>query len=72
MTIEELTEYFKQAQLPSNPVQLHPSHRINDVELFLNSHLLPLQGQKLPLSKILQPIYDRLMEFKDYIEAHKN
>ncbi len=68
MTIEELTEYLKQEPLLPSPVQLNPSHRIENVQLFLNSHLTPLQGQKVPLSKILQPMYDRLMEYRDLLE----
>lgn len=68
MTIEELEVYFKSVELPKAPVQLNPSHRITDVELFLSSHLMPLKGQPLPFNAIARPMYERLIEFKTFLE----
>lgn len=66
MSVEELEDYFKSATLPETPFKLNPSHTITDVKLFLSSHFVALKGN--PMNQLTRPLYDRLMELKQYLE----
>ncbi|WP_199119247.1 hypothetical protein [Pedobacter sp. ASV28] len=69
MSIEELEDYFRTVELPKQPIQLNPSHIISDLQLFLDSHFAGLKGQ--PINHLTRPLYDRLVELKNYLEMQK-
>lgn len=71
MTVYQLEAYFKSAELPQQPFHLNPSHKILDVNLFLESNFSKLRGAPVPYSFILRPMYDRLIELKDLLESEK-
>jgi|GEM_PF-3616044 len=71
VTVRELETYFRTASLPAVSFNLNPSHRINDVKIFLESHFGPLRSKELPLDILHRPLYDRLVEFKNYLETSK-
>lgn len=68
MSIRELETYFRGAQLPSQPFQLHEWLRVNDAKFFVDSHINPLRGKDHPLDLLHQPLYLRLLELKQYLE----
>lgn len=40
----ELEMWFKKADLPDTPLELFPGTVITDMELFLNSHFIPVRN----------------------------
>jgi len=42
--VPELEMWFKKADLPETPLELFPGTVITDMELFLNSHFIPLRN----------------------------
>lgn len=68
ISVRELETYFRTAQKPTEPFNLNPSHRINNVQFFLDTHFAPLRNKELPLDILHRPMYDRLVEFKNYLE----
>ena len=68
ISVRELETYFRSAKFPATPFKLNPSHTINDVKFFLDTHFAPLRNKELPLDLLHRPLYDRLVEFKNYLE----
>lgn len=68
ISISELETFFRSAQIPAEPFNLNPSHRINNVKFFLDTHFAPLRNKKHPLDLLHKPLYDRLVEFKRFLE----
>lgn len=68
MKIDELEQWFKNVEMPLAPLYLNPATKINDVELFLESHFSPLRNG--PITNISQPLLDRLLDFKLLIESN--
>lgn len=68
MKIDELEAWFKNVELPAAPLYLNPATKINDVELFLESHFAPLRHN--PITKMNEPLLDRLLAFKLLIESN--
>jgi len=67
MDMQELEEFFKNCQRPEMPVFLNEATRVNDFDLFLESHFGPLKAS--PDSKINKPLLARL-KMKLIIEAN--
>ena len=68
MTIPELEQWFKSVELPPAPIYLNPATKINNVEHFLESHFSPLRNS--PITKVNEPLLDRLLAFKLLIESN--
>jgi len=68
MTIQELETWFQNTQLPEAPLLLNESTKINNVQVFLESHFYPLKLN--PNNKINEPLLDRLKAFKLLIESN--
>lgn len=68
MTVAQLEVYFRSAKLPETPFNLNPSHKILDVDLFLESHFIKLRGTQPPYNAIIRPMYDRLIELRNLLE----
>lgn len=68
MNIKELEEWFKGVELPTAPLYLNPSTKINNVEYFLESHFSPLRNNSI--NNINQPLLDRTLAFKLLIESN--
>lgn len=68
MKIDELERWFKNVEMPEAPLYLNPATKINDVELFLESHFAPLRSS--PITNMNQPLLDRLLDFKLLIESN--
>ncbi|RZJ73709.1 MAG: hypothetical protein EOO47_21960 [Flavobacterium sp.] len=68
MKIDELEQWFKNVELPTAPLYLNPATKINDVELFLESHFSPLRNGQI--TTISQALLDRLLAFKLLIESN--
>lgn len=66
--MDELEQWFKSVELPIAPLYLNPATKINDVELFLESHFSPLPSGQI--TTISQPLLDRLLAFKLLIESN--
>lgn len=66
MIIQELKDYFNSIDLPTEPIYLDPSARINNVKQFLNSHFRALEEN--PDSKVNEPIKSRLIKLKEILE----
>ena len=65
VTIDELEEYFKSAELPEE-IYLSSAEKITDVRKFIEGHLRTLRsnsGQKVYL-----PYYERLRKVKELNE----
>lgn len=68
MTPQELENWFANVEHPEAPLYLDPATKINDVKVFLDSHLYPLKLD--PDNKINDPIMKRLLRFKLLIESN--
>jgi hypothetical protein len=68
MEIRELEEFFETCQRPEMPVYLNQATKVNDFDLFLESHLSPLRTN--PDSKINKPLLIRLKLMKLIIESN--
>ncbi|RZJ76773.1 MAG: hypothetical protein EOO45_00935 [Flavobacterium sp.] len=68
MEITELEEFFRSCQRPEMPVYLNQATKVNDFDLFLESHLAPLRAN--PDSKINKPLLFRLKLMKLIIESN--
>ena len=68
MKIDELGQWFNTIELPTAPLYLNPATKINDVDLFLESHFSPLRSGQI--TTISQPLLDRLLAFKLLIESN--
>jgi len=68
MNVQELEEFFKNCQRPEMPVFLNEATKVNDFDLFLESHFGPLKSN--PESKINKPLLARLKMMKLIIEAN--
>ena len=66
--LHDLEHWFTTVEMPPAPIYLNPSTRINNVKDFLESHFYGLKQQ--PLTKITQPLLDRLLDFKLLIESN--
>lgn len=67
--IQELKDYFNSIDLPTEPVYLDPSARINNVRHFLKSHFSALEID--PGSKVNEPIVSRLIKLKEILSANE-
>jgi hypothetical protein len=64
--IQELKDYFNSIEIPTEPVYLHASTKIDDVRFFLNSHFNALEHN--PDTKVNAPMIDRLILLKTILE----
>jgi hypothetical protein len=67
--VKELEEYFKDVQLPEEPIQLDSSGTIKDLQKFIESNLsiIKLQNGK----EIYKPYFDRLIKLKIFFKKTK-
>ncbi|MCL2510444.1 MAG: DUF6371 domain-containing protein [Bacteroidales bacterium] len=65
--IKELERFFANAALPEAPIKLNPCTTINDVHLFVESHLSSLRNRSKNILSL--PSLHRLQQFKKMIEA---
>lgn len=65
--IAELETWFRNAKLPAAPIQLFPGTTVMDVEMFLQSHFIPLKLS--PSSPTAHTHMYRLLALKSYIES---
>jgi hypothetical protein len=66
--IQELKDYFNSIDLPTEPVYLDPSARINNVRHFLKSHFSALEID--PGSKVNEPMISRLVKLKEILSEN--
>ncbi len=64
--IQELKDYFNSVELPTEPIYLDPSARINDIPFFLKSHFRALEEN--PDSKVNEPIKLRLIKLMEILD----
>jgi hypothetical protein len=64
--IDEFEKYFNGRQLPTEPVQLKPHIKINDVKKFIESHISTLRANDG--NKYFIPYLDCLNDLRSYLE----
>lgn len=68
MTVQELEEWYAGRELPKEPVWVHKSTKIIDPASFVEGRFYAIKANTDP--KIQQPCIDKLVEFKNWMEAN--
>jgi len=66
--IQQLEEFFLNAEKPACPIFLNNATKVNDYDHFIESHFAPLKAD--PGSRVNQPLIWRLKAMKLIIEAN--
>jgi len=67
--VEELAAYFATAELPADGYMLDSVTRLDNVKLFISSHLAMIRGRTR--LRGYRPYFERLVEFKTQLEMKK-
>jgi len=65
----QLEDYFKGLQLPIRPLRVNKSFTINNVQIYINSHIEILKHNNGNLT--FAPFYGRLIELKEWLKKDK-
>jgi hypothetical protein len=67
--LNELEDFFKNAEMPETPIQLDKCTRVLDAKNFIESHFIVLKAHSG--NRTFLPYYNRLIKLKEIIENER-
>ncbi|MBO9615618.1 MAG: hypothetical protein J7619_23175 [Dyadobacter sp.] len=68
MTVQELKEWFEGREIPSGPIWIHKSMKVEDPKQFLQLHFNSIEAD--PNDRANEPLILRLTLMKEWMEAN--
>ena len=69
-TLKTLEQYFKDKELPKGDIKVMPHETITDADKFVRNTISMLKANSG--NRLFMPAFERLKQFKEYLEKWKN